>query len=409
MEKILKKILPTEEEKKKLKNVEEKICNALLKMGKKHEVCGSYARETFTRGNNEMDIFIFYPEDFPEDKFKDEIIKIGKELKRKKIIEDYEINYASHPYLQAKTDGVKIDIVPCYDSDKIISAVDRTPKHNRFLKDKLTDQMKKDVVLLKVWLKERNLYGAEIQHEGFSGYLCELLVLYYGSFENVINAIAKEWKPGIKIFFTNNYKGPVNDPLVVEDPVDPKRNVASPVSLKTLIKTIIEARLYIEEKKDFFLKKEKKLFENSQRIALKTKKPDINDEILWSQLKTLRKKLVSFLKEKGFDILKSSCVVIKDEIWIIFDLKSLKISEIQLLKGPEIEYYKDVLRFINKRNYYFVAEDGQIFSFKYREFTDVEKVLENIKSYVKFPKHLDKKWEIKKSIPKEVLDEHYRF
>ncbi len=409
MKEILEKILPTEEEKRKLKLIEEKICKTLSKMGKKHEVCGSYARETFTRGNNEIDIFIFYPEGFPEEKFKEEIIKIGEELKQRKIIEKYEINYASHPYLQAKTDGVKIDIVPCYDSDKIISAVDRTPKHNRFLKDKLTDQMKRDVVLLKVWLKERNLYGAEIQHEGFSGYLCELLILYYRSFENVINAIAKEWKPGTKIFFTDNYVGPLNDPLVVEDPVDPKRNVASPVSLKTLIKTIIEARLYIEKKKDFFLKKEKKIFENSQRIALKTKKPEINNEILWSQIKTLKKKLVLFLKENGFDILKSSCIVVKDDIWIIFDLKSLKISEIQLLKGPEIEYYKDVLRFINKRNYYFVNEDGHLYSFKYRKFNNVEKVLENIRKYVKFPKYLDKKWEIKKSIPKEVLDEHYHF
>jgi tRNA nucleotidyltransferase (CCA-adding enzyme) len=409
MEKILKKILPTEEEKKKLKEVEEKICKSLLEMGKKHEVCGSYARETFTRGNNEMDIFIFYPEDFPESQFKDEIIKIGEKLKRKKIIEDYEINYASHPYLQAKTDGVKIDIVPCYDSDKIISAVDRTPKHNRFLKERLTNQMKKDVVLLKVWLKERNLYGAELKHEGFSGYLCELLVLYYGSFENVVNSIAREWKPSMKIFFTDKYIGPLNDPLVVEDPVDPKRNVASPISLKTLIRTIIGAKLYIEEKKDFFLKEEKKLFENSQRIALKTEKPNINEEILWSQLKTLKNKIVSFLEKNGFEVLKSSCVVLNDEIWLVFDFRSLKISEIQLLKGPGIEYYKDVLEFIRKREYYFVDGKGNLCSFKYREFTDAEKVLENIRKYVKFPKYLDKIWEVKKSVPKQVLYEHYRF
>ena len=87
----------------------------------------------------------------------------------------------------------------------------------------------------------------------------------------------------------------------------------------------------------------------------------------------------------------------------------MKISEIQLLKGPGIEYYKDVLEFIRKREYYFVDGKGNLCSFKYREFTDAEKVLENIRKYVKFPKYLDKIWEVKKSVPKQVLYEHYRF
>ena len=35
------------------------------------------------------------------------------------------------------------------------------------------------------------MYGAEIAKQGFSGYVCEVLVYYLGSFENVLKKISK--------------------------------------------------------------------------------------------------------------------------------------------------------------------------------------------------------------------------
>jgi tRNA nucleotidyltransferase (CCA-adding enzyme) len=66
--------------------------------------------------------------------------------------------------------------------------------------------------------------------EGFSGYLCELLVLHYGGFAPLLEAAAS-WRPALVIDIEHHAVKTFDEPLVVIDPVDPKRNVAAAVSL----------------------------------------------------------------------------------------------------------------------------------------------------------------------------------
>ena len=42
-----------------------------------------------------------------------------------------------------------------------------------------------------VFLKSNKIYGAEIAKQGFSGYISEVLILEFGSFENLIKSISK--------------------------------------------------------------------------------------------------------------------------------------------------------------------------------------------------------------------------
>ena len=44
--------------------------------------------------------------------------------------------------------------------------------------------------LLKKFLKSVGVYGAEIATSGFSGYVTEILILKYGSFESVLQEIS---------------------------------------------------------------------------------------------------------------------------------------------------------------------------------------------------------------------------
>ncbi|EHK02130.1 tRNA CCA-pyrophosphorylase, partial [Candidatus Haloredivivus sp. G17] len=91
--------------------------------------------------------------------------------------------------------GHEVEIVPCYDTDpeNIQSAVDRTPHHTRWAKNNLDSQQRKDVVALKVFLDAQGLYGSSLEIQGFSGYLCEILIAYYGSFEKLIEK-ASQWQ-----------------------------------------------------------------------------------------------------------------------------------------------------------------------------------------------------------------------
>src|SRR3989304_6008402 len=61
----------------------------------------------------------------------------------------------------------------------------------KFMLESLTGPMKDEVRLLKNFLSSNKIYGSEIAKQGISGYVTEVLILHYGSFQDVIKAIAK--------------------------------------------------------------------------------------------------------------------------------------------------------------------------------------------------------------------------
>ena len=51
------------------------------------------------------------------------------------------------------------------------------------MSQKLSDSLKGEVRILKKFFLHIGVYGAEIAKEGFSGYVSEVLISYFGSFE----------------------------------------------------------------------------------------------------------------------------------------------------------------------------------------------------------------------------------
>ena len=88
--------------------------------------------------------------------------------------------------------------MPCYrvaSGAEIRSAVDRTPFHTRYIRERIAPFVD-DVLLLKQFAKAGGVYGSDQMTEGFAGYLCELLILHYGGFLPLVRAGAR-WKPGL--------------------------------------------------------------------------------------------------------------------------------------------------------------------------------------------------------------------
>ncbi len=187
---------------------------------------GSIAKGT-NLGGSDIDIFMVLPRDTTEDfatvaaRVAERIVVSGNWMMAHVSDQSVTITpmVASHPYvvLTIKTSRyatIEVDIVPCYDvpADAIVSAVDRTPHHTRFMNENLTREQKQDVRKLKLLLKGMRLYGADVWTGGFSGYACEVMVHKYGSFVGVLQ---------------NAYEISQN---VLIDPVDPNRNVLASVS-----------------------------------------------------------------------------------------------------------------------------------------------------------------------------------
>ena len=171
--------------------------------------------------------------------------------------------YAEHPYLQVFHGDYHADIVPAYKISSISekgSAVDRSPLHTAFVNSRLDAKGKDGVRLLKRFMKNFGIYGAELRVEGFSGYLCELLIARYGSLLSLMEAAAG-WREMVIDIESHHKEGHrkmfPNAPLVVIDPVDPGRNVAAVVAQTSLSRFIFECRRFLRapSAKFFFSRK----------------------------------------------------------------------------------------------------------------------------------------------------------
>ena len=190
---ISKKVTPT----KTIQAAKEKISKTAFDLVEKEvkkfpeiigiEFGGSFAKGTWLSKDADVDIFVRFKKTTSEDKFEKISKKVGFEALKK--YSPY-VRYSEHPYVEAKIKDTKINIVPFYDitDGKWKSAADRSPHHTKFMKKKLTSKMKNDVRVLKQFLKSQEIYGAEIAKQGFSGYVSEVLILNYGSFENTIKS-----------------------------------------------------------------------------------------------------------------------------------------------------------------------------------------------------------------------------
>lgn len=404
LETVYEKIKPDEKDLKAMKKIAEKISEFLKKKKLEFVLAGSFARGTMLKTNKEMDFFVFYPTNTSKDKLKENIVRLAKEMKETELIDEFVTSFASHPYVKCSVNDITVEIVPCYKSEEIISAVDRTPKHNEFVKKHLKEEQKKDVILLKAFLKERNLYGAEDRVKGFSGYLCELLIVHYGSFTKLLEEAAK-WKRGVLIKFGDE---PVRrffeHPLVVIDPVDSNRNVAANLSEESFWRFVMEARLYMEGKSSFFRESEDAQIQEGRSLyALESEIPDVVEEIAWSQLKKLGRELKKFLENQGFTIYKLG-VDITDKMYILFDVEADRLSAIEKKEGPPIDNYIHSLKFVEKYNNYFVEKD-RLYVLRPRRFTSLQDAVHFFFNHSRLPSHMPKNWRFC-SPPHEVLKKY---
>jgi len=199
-EQVLKRVVPSEEEEARIRStvedVQRRIAESIRKRGLDAEplLVGSVAKGTHL-SQAEIDIFVCFPRTTPRDALEKVGLELGEFLKDKARM------YAEHPYTRGRWNGFEVEIVPCYritDASERMSAVDRTPLHAAYVIGKLGPRQRDEVRLLKAFCEGVGVYGAEAKVQGFSGYLCELLVLRYGTFRGVLEA-SRGWLRGVPI------------------------------------------------------------------------------------------------------------------------------------------------------------------------------------------------------------------
>ena len=298
--KKISELRPTPKERKAELALSESIIGEIRRLGHDAMLVGSIAKNTCLRGDKDLDIFILFDKKMPRKMLERDGLQIGKQVAKAFGVKSG-THYAEHPYTKMNIKGYDIDVVPCYDikkGEKIISAVDRSPLHTEYVLANL--EKPNEVRLLKHFCKEIGVYGAEVETHGFSGYLCELLVLQYGSFRRVLER-ASRWEAGECVGCRGNKE--FREPLVVVDPVDPRRNVAAAVSEQKLCEFILLAREFLKSKKS--PASAPLLAKRGHLMVIEWKIGEENEEIIWSQLQRFEKKLLKHLKEKEFGVIDS--------------------------------------------------------------------------------------------------------
>ncbi len=247
-EEVLLRIRPKDEELERIYALAHSIIDDINASGiATGMIVGSVARKTCVANDRDLDIFLLFDPSISREELEEKGLALAYQVATQ-YTDSMREKYAEHPYLNATIGDIDLDLVPCYavtNPSAIQSAVDRTPFHTRYISlhiESFTD----DVLLLKQFTKVNGVYGSDLMTEGFAGYLCELLILAYGGFIPLLQA-ASQWRPGIIIDLMNHQAVTFDDPMVVIDPVDPRRNVSASVSLTRMMEFVELARGYLAE------------------------------------------------------------------------------------------------------------------------------------------------------------------
>jgi tRNA nucleotidyltransferase (CCA-adding enzyme) len=402
---VLKKVTPTATERKKVEALANQLVEKVRKGAKDRDVEadvrveGSVAKNTWLRDCPEIDVFMRVPTTTPKEAFGTVCLEIAKEA-----TEGYTQieRFAEHPYLEAVTDdNVWINIVPCYKikRGKWKSATDRTPFHTDYVKPLLDEQKGGEIRLLKKFTKGVGVYGAEIKVGGFSGYLCELLVMNYGSFTKVLQATT-DWKEKTVIDYKGHYpklddiKKLFDEPLVMIDPVDKGRNVAAAVRKERLDDFIAASRAFLKaQEMKFFYPPQTEALQPTELVNTINARgstivfvsfeacPSVPD-ILWGQLYRSQRALQKLIQRHNFTVL-------RDAVWsneknlttFVFEVENRFLPNMKRHLGPPLRKKEECEKFLRKH----VGaestvsgpriEEGRWVVYTKRNYTDVTKLL----------------------------------
>ncbi|MFA5771284.1 MAG: CCA tRNA nucleotidyltransferase [Thermoplasmata archaeon] len=360
---VLRMIMPSKDEQKKISKIVSELTEKTLAAIKKYRLIaspllvGSVAKGTYLK-NTDIDIFIAFPITTPKEELERRGLQIGRS------VVDGEERYAEHPYIHGKFKGYTVDIVPCYQIKEIsqkMTAVDRTPFHTSYVIEHMNDEKKNDVRILKQFLKGVGIYGAEAEVQGFSGYLCELLILRYGSLNNLMKNAVK-WKIGEAISLDNNTTKRFEEPFIFIDPVDKNRNVASALSLLNFSKFIHACDRYMAAndatKLKFFFPNEVKAYtptkivrEMEKRgttfVAISFKKPNLVNDVLYPQLRKFERGITKSCAEVDFSVINSNFCVSADKVIFVFEFEVSNLPVIKKHRGPFV-WHPRSRDFLNK-------------------------------------------------------------
>lgn len=353
---------------------------------------GSFAKGTVKKNSQyEIDVFVRFDSKYDNlDKHLENIVaEVSKNIKS-----PYKKIHGSRDYFVIKKEEILFEIIPVL---KI-----RTPKeaknvtdlsyfHVNYVKKEIKRRkLAREIILTKKFLKAQNVYGAESYIHGISGYGAECLIISYGSFVKMAQAIvkskekiildpAKKYKNKKDVFFEMN-EARLKSPIIIVDPTFKERNVLAALNNEKFLQLKASLDNFLKHpNKEFFMEKKLDLEEIKRysklteaeflHVKLKTNKQE--GDIAGSKLKKFADYLTKEMR-LYFEILRKEFVYDEKQQGDLFlVLKSKK--ELSII-GPPVNLKKAGIEF-KKKNKQVFEKNGYLhrkvkIDFSGKEFID---------------------------------------
>jgi tRNA nucleotidyltransferase (CCA-adding enzyme) len=371
-------VTPTRKEEAALRKTADKMLERLQASSKSYgevrdiQLGGSFAKGTWLPHDVDLDIFIRIADSVGNSRFEQIGLAMGEDA-----VEGYPHGkkYAQHPYTEATVEGVKVNIVPCYDvkPGNWKSAADRSLYHVEFVKTKMSEKEKLQVRLLKRFMKSIGVYGAEIEKEGFSGYAAEVLTYSHRSFGEVLGSFA-----GLRLEEGESFS--------LKDPVDPGRELATAISGESVARMVLASRGFIDAPELAYFKKIRQRVRKSligRLYCVRFEHIPLSEDTLWGELKKSTRQLVRFIESQGFVVIRAAAIsndVDKSAIVLLPMFEEL--PEISERVGPSVYLAEEVKKFVEKNRdkaeLIWVTDDARVRMLQKRRFMKLERLLDQI-------------------------------
>jgi len=391
MQSIIDKITPSKKERDKVdsivnnffKKIKPKLKDCVIELG------GSMAKDTWLAGDHDIDIFV----KFPYSKYKDK--DISRILQERLRGIKYCVMHGSRDYLQVKQGKYLFEIIPVLNikhSSRNMNITDVSPLHASYVKKYNKNPLA--IRLTKQFLKANNLYGAESYIKGFSGYVVELLIIYYGDFSSLVKNASK-WKTQTIIDLSGYYKNDnevlrnINKDkrgnLILIDPVQPERNAAASLSQKNYFEFINLCKKYLAKpSKEFFIEKKfdvnklKYKYKNYDVILLKAKPLKGKEDVIGSKLLKAFTYIKNKISQEGYKLKDCNWHWNKEAIFY-YIIEKKKLPKEIIHYGPPKDLKEHVKKFKAKwKNYKFYSEGARVYIKLKRKYLNVNDYIKSL-------------------------------
>ncbi len=389
LQKVLKEIKPTKDEEARVEDTTNKVLERINVPNAQAFLGGSGAKGTWLKGTHDIDIYVKFDYALYKDK-SDRLSNIlGPILK--KTFKNVDELHGSRNYFQIKGNSYVFEIIPILDikvASEAKNITDVSLLHVQFVKNKIYQNkiLGDEIRIAKAFAKANSCYGAESYIHGLSGYMVELLVIYYSSFLNLVKATT-HWGPrttvGDPIAIQKLNKSKIA-PLIFIDPVQSDRNAAAALSKEKYDLLISSCKNFLKkpsirffEKQELDVKDLKKRFKRSKLIILEIKPKKGKDDVVGA--KTL--KAFEFIKGRiitgGFKLIESGWDFNKQKTIFFFVVDKKPLSKTVKHYGPPLHLKRGVEAF--KKKYKITSEErGRVYTVIRRQFTEIKPFMKAI-------------------------------